>query len=191
VQSHTGPWTYVPDRQVPNVKWVNITQGNYVCANEGKCVAPDLCACTSGWSGFDCRTPICEQGYYKAKQKHYVSGDETTNEVKRFTPFMGNNSYKLQWPYSNPNFTIQFENYTNSNTVIRKIHSFFGVRYYGPQNISTGKFVPTFQGGYRCSIRGNTQWEHEGYVFSHPNYYSRYMNERVQVDGKNYPFGKV
>jgi len=193
-EGHTGPWTYEPDRQVANVNWLNITQGLYVCANGGKCVAPDVCACAPGWIGFDCRTPVCTQGYYKDEQEEYVDGnkfttDNTTNEVDIFLPFMGDNSYRLYWPYSNPNFSIEFEFYEGPSNVSREVREFSGVRYYGEVNFTDkGVFNPVLQGGYRCSIRADTEWETDGYVFTHPNYYSRYMNERVQADGVTYSF---
>jgi hypothetical protein len=50
--------------QVALVEWRNVTQGPYVCANGGNCTAPDICQCAPGWIGFDCRTPVCNQGYY-------------------------------------------------------------------------------------------------------------------------------
>jgi hypothetical protein len=66
--SSTNQWSSaVPspaDRQVAFVSYVNITQGVYVCANGGNCTKPDTCVCAPGWVGFDCRTPICTQGYY-------------------------------------------------------------------------------------------------------------------------------
>lgn len=39
----------------------NVTEGRYVCANGGNCTSPGVCECAAGWSGFDCRTPICSQ----------------------------------------------------------------------------------------------------------------------------------
>ncbi|KAF4318612.1 hypothetical protein BBO99_00007233 [Phytophthora kernoviae] len=39
---------------------VSSGDGCYRCKNGGLCVAPDMCACAEGWSGFDCSTPICE-----------------------------------------------------------------------------------------------------------------------------------
>lgn len=34
--------------------------GCYRCPNGGNCTAPDTCTCAPGWSGYDCRTPVCE-----------------------------------------------------------------------------------------------------------------------------------
>lgn len=34
-------------------------EGIFVCENEGSCVAPDVCTCTDGWSGFYCSVPLC------------------------------------------------------------------------------------------------------------------------------------
>jgi hypothetical protein len=35
-------------------------EGCYRCANNGNCTAPDICTCAKGWTGFDCKTPVCE-----------------------------------------------------------------------------------------------------------------------------------
>lgn len=35
-------------------------QGCFRCANGGNCTAPDVCTCAKGWSGYDCKTPVCE-----------------------------------------------------------------------------------------------------------------------------------
>jgi hypothetical protein len=35
-------------------------EGCYRCANGGNCTAPDVCTCAPGWSGYDCKTPVCE-----------------------------------------------------------------------------------------------------------------------------------
>lgn len=65
----TGPWRapgLAPaDRQVALVTWVREPQGVYACANGGNCTAPDKCRCAPGWVGFDCRTPVCRQGYFE------------------------------------------------------------------------------------------------------------------------------
>ena len=34
-------------------------EGLYQCYNRGSCVSPDVCSCADGWSGFDCKTPLC------------------------------------------------------------------------------------------------------------------------------------
>lgn len=197
---HTGPWTYTEDRQVANVNWLNVSQGLYVCANGGKCVAPDVCTCAPGWIGFDCRTPVCTQGYYKDRYETYVSGQQSslnftleenqniTREIDIFEVFMGNNSYRLTWPYSNPDYSIEFEFYERASTVTRQVRDFRGIRYFGVINFTepNNTFTPELQGGYRCTIRADTQWENEFFVYSHPNYYSRYMDSVVQDDGQVY-----
>ena len=47
--------------KVALVEFYNVTEGRYVCANGGNCTSPGVCECAAGWSGFDCRTPICSQ----------------------------------------------------------------------------------------------------------------------------------
>lgn len=47
--------------KVAMVEYHNVTEGRYVCANGGNCTSPGVCECAAGWSGFDCRTPICSQ----------------------------------------------------------------------------------------------------------------------------------
>ena len=34
-------------------------EGLYECYNGGSCIGPDVCTCRDGYTGFDCRTPIC------------------------------------------------------------------------------------------------------------------------------------
>ena len=186
VNGHTGPWTYTPDRQVAYVQWLNVTQGVYLCANGGNCTAPNICECAPGWMGFDCRTPICTQGYYFRDQKKYVSGLETSAEVYNFRRFLGSNSYRLQWPYSNPNYTIQVERYVNESILVRFTKQQGGKRYFGPADWTNGSHRFTLQGGYRCSIRAWTKWENVDFVFDHPNFYSRYMDAGIQHDHKQY-----
>ena len=186
---HTGPWEYTADRQLANVDWLNVSQGVYVCANGGNCMSPDVCECASGWSGFDCRTPICNQGYYQYQnQSTFVSGEETAAETIRFEPFMGNNTYRLQWPYSNPNYTMLWEAFTADGTdVDRTIYDFGNLRYLsGADTVASGDHGTVGQGGYRCSIRSVTAWENLTFVLSHPNYHSSYMNRQTQNDGFNY-----
>lgn len=189
-EQHTRPWTYIADRQVVFAELQRITQGVYVCANGGNCTAPDVCECAPGWGGFDCRTPICTQGYYHADQPMYVSGLETPDEVADFEEFLGNNSYRLQWPYSNPSFTVVIEQFVNASVIERFPLTFPGVRYLAAHNWSSPSATKQYQGGYRCSIRAWTAWEHRDGVFEHPNYYSRYMDPTVQADGVTYTFWK-
>ena len=53
------------DRQVALTELQRVTQGKYVCANGGSCITPEVCNCSAGWVGFDCRTPVCRQGYFE------------------------------------------------------------------------------------------------------------------------------
>ena len=54
------------DRQVVLVELREIVQGPYVCANGGDCIRPGYCECNSdSWIGFDCRIPVCSQGYHQ------------------------------------------------------------------------------------------------------------------------------
>lgn len=34
-------------------------EGCFRCSNGGNCTAPDICSCADGWTGYDCRTPVC------------------------------------------------------------------------------------------------------------------------------------
>jgi hypothetical protein len=70
--NRTLPWSWQYDRQVAQAQRVSVAQGRYVCANSGKCTAPGVCECAAGWSGFDCRTPICGQGYYDPAQTSFT-----------------------------------------------------------------------------------------------------------------------
>lgn len=182
-EGRTPPYTYIADRQVANVAFYNVSQGVYVCANGGNCTAPDVCECAPGWGGFDCRVPICEQGYYFPEQPTFVSGRETAEEITDFEAFLGDNDYRLQWPYSNDNYNITLEFYRNESIVERVTDTQGGKRYLGQANWSTGFRIPTNQGGYRCSVRALTEWENPEYVHNHPNYFSQYMDKVTQADG--------
>lgn len=52
------------DRQLARVSYELVREGVYVCANGGNCTAPDTCVCAPGWAGFDCRIPVCVNGYF-------------------------------------------------------------------------------------------------------------------------------
>ncbi|ETN04431.1 hypothetical protein PPTG_15095 [Phytophthora nicotianae INRA-310] len=158
------PFLLTSDRQVALVERRRIVQGVYACAHGGSCVAPDVCECASGWAGFDCRTPVCSQGYYSPNQVTYLAAEPTTATHPR-------------QPVTNPTYTATVEQigYTQV-TVTTETRG--GVRY-----------KPT-QGGYACSIRSITEWEKPltpdgspAYYFNHPNYYSRYMDRELSADG--------
>jgi len=51
-------------------------EGCYRCANGGICVAPDLCQCDEGWSGYDCRTPVCNAEATTLIRKQLMTSDE-------------------------------------------------------------------------------------------------------------------
>ncbi len=57
-------------------------QGCFRCSNGGLCVAPDLCQCAKGWSGYDCNTPICQVTATPLMKKQLMTVDE--NKVAIF-----------------------------------------------------------------------------------------------------------
>lgn len=187
---HTPPWKYSADRQLAFVDWMNVSEGVYVCANGGNCLSPDVCECARGWGGFDCRTPICTQGYYHEDQPKFISGEETTNELDRFKVFFGNNSYRLDWPYSNPAYNMTWEQVVpDGSDVIRVVNEFGDIQYWaGADTAAADEHGTIRQGGYRCSIRSVTEWENLTYTLSHPNYFSAYMNLVEQADDKVYSY---
>jgi len=184
----TQPWSYAIDRQVALASLRNVSLGEYVCANGGTCVAPDTCACTSGWIGFDCRTPVCTGGFFEPDQESFVKGTNTPTELEAFDRFLGHNTYRLDpgqdngRGYSNPNATMWIEKFINSTTKIRYNATIGGTRYLSMEN--------HHQGGYSCSIRSVTEWENyrSGFIFEHPNFFSRYMDTKVEMDDEVYTY---
>uniref|UniRef100_K3X6C8 EGF-like domain-containing protein n=1 Tax=Globisporangium ultimum (strain ATCC 200006 / CBS 805.95 / DAOM BR144) TaxID=431595 RepID=K3X6C8_GLOUD len=160
------PFTITSDRQVALVERRDMVQGVYACANNGNCIAPDVCECAAGWIGFDCRTPVCSQGYYVPTQLTFVGADP----VEAAHP---------QHPVSNPTYTalveaIDYDSYTTTTETRGSL-----------------RYLPE-QGGYACSIRSITQWEKPAtigpnaspaYYFDHPNYVSLYMDRTQSADG--------
>ena len=67
----SSPFPSSPDRVVVYVELREIVQGVYGCSNGGSCVEPGKCSCAKDkngkdeWVGFDCRIPVCSQGYYE------------------------------------------------------------------------------------------------------------------------------
>ena len=181
----TQPYKYQLDRQIALVEYRNVTQGAYMCANGGSCIAPDICSCAKGWIGFDCRVPVCESGFYEPDMKSFVQGVKSDEDFAAFQRFLDpRRSYNLDSSHrfsSNPDVTIWVERFENATALERKLVVLNGSRYLAEDGSQ-------FQGGYECSIRSVTEWEdyHSGFVFDHPNYYSRYMEEKREDDGAIY-----
>ena len=155
----------------------------------GNCTSPDVCECAPGWIGFDCRTPVCDNSYYyHSKQKSFVSGLETKTELKIFESYLGNNTHRLTWPYSNQNYSYEREYYVNGSYILRYNSVQLGKRYLSESNWTLGYHIDNYQGGYRCSIRSVTKWENISYLFESPNYYSHYMDKHLQHDGNYYTY---
>ncbi|CAM9757005.1 unnamed protein product, partial [Scytosiphon promiscuus] len=233
----TGPFVWLEDRQVALVEFHNVTEGRYVCANGGNCTLPGVCECAAGWSGFDCRTPICSQvrpprscfcfvsfmrrsrcsrdwcnsgdvlskkkrrqntctivmGYYDPDQEQFVSGNGDSDDLVVFEPFFDADltpGYRLTWPYSNPSYTTEWERFVNQSHLAKAIVEEGGLRYLGPSEWSTNgaERTLTYQGGYYCSVRARTEFENEGFVMDGPDFWSRYMDTKVEEDGETYTF---
>ena len=62
----SSPLPSVSDRQIILVERRGMAQGPYSCANGGFCTSPGQCLCKKDmWTGFDCRIPVCTQGYFE------------------------------------------------------------------------------------------------------------------------------
>ncbi|KAL9185156.1 hypothetical protein ACHAXT_002933 [Thalassiosira profunda] len=180
----TQPYQYLLDRQIALATYRNVTQGAYMCANGGRCVSPDVCSCGEGWIGFDCRVPVCEQGYYEPDLESF-----SEEGLGTFAPFLDpSRPYNLDSSRdfsSNPDVSVEVERFINGSSVERTQVVVDGSQYLAGNESET-------QGGYECSIRSVTQWEdyRSGFILDHPNYYSRYMDEKVEDDGLTYTHWK-
>jgi len=172
------------DRQLVLVEYRSIVQGVYACANGGKCVAPDVCSCARGFIGFDCRTPVCEQGFYDPMQLRMTMTLDDDRALQTFKVFLSDdllydddelNSER----YSNPKVARVVESFVNYTMVERNTIEGGGIPYLALDGL---------QGGYSCSIRSVTQWENASFIHEHPNYYSRYMDSKVEDDDRRYTF---
>ena len=99
---------------------------------------------------------------------------------------MSNSSYRLDpyVGYSNPKVKSWWETFVNSSKIERFDSESGGLPY---------KFLnESDQGGYSCSVRSVTEWEdyRKEFVFEHPNFYSRYMDMKVEADGTKYTHWK-
>ena len=185
----TQPYKYKPDRQIALASYQNITLGAYMCANGGKCVSPDVCSCAKGWAGFDCRVPICEQGYFEADLGSFVENVKSDKDFATMDLFLDpTRTYDLDSSRgfsSNPDVSVWIERFVNTSTVERERVVVNGSQYFAGNESQA-------QGGYECSLRSVSQWEdyRSGYILDHPNYYSRYMDEKVEGDGLVYSHWK-
>jgi hypothetical protein len=126
-KGYSSPWEHIRDRQVALVELVEVAQGPYVCANGGNCSAPDVCTCAPGWIGFDCRTPVCEQGFYEPQQLEFATRDDfSTRGVS------GARAHERQ-PDSNPAYLMEDQNITATD-VVRSMRVYGDIRYLAHQD---------------------------------------------------------
>ena len=112
------------DRQVVLVELREIVQGPYVCANGGDCIRPGYCECDEkSWIGFDCRIPVCDQGYHQPsfQTKHPMFPAALREPLHPDGKTKWNERYKDQGayecsiraytPWENPFYLHQHPNY--------------------------------------------------------------------------------
>lgn len=61
-------------------------EGCYRCANGGICVAPEVCKCTNGWSGFDCTSPVCVAEATPIIREQLMTDDEQMIRIFEIDP---------------------------------------------------------------------------------------------------------
>ncbi len=114
----TNPWSAPSDtssdRMVAIVSWARVGQGVYVCANGGNCTAPNVCKCADGWIGFDCRTPVCTQGYYEPSLRSVYAGQGLYDCSHRAMTQWENDATAagkfLGYMHDHPNYVSHFQN---------------------------------------------------------------------------------
>jgi hypothetical protein len=79
VQGYFDPFCSGPIKGIPQAPG---GEGCYRCPNGGYCTAPDTCTCTEGWTGYDCRTPVCERVATPLERRQLMTFDE--NKVDAF-----------------------------------------------------------------------------------------------------------
>jgi len=142
---------------------------------------------------------VCEQGYWEPEQETFLRGTNVREELRTFESHMGESTYRLDPSYtggnnsiarlldeggkgySNPNYTLVEEMFVNKTWKMR-----FGVEKNGARYRAQSGDNGAYQGGYSCSVRSYTLWENEGGLFEHPNYYSRYMDRKNELDNNTY-----
>jgi hypothetical protein len=120
----SSPSVSSPDRQVVLVELRAVKQGAYVCANGGSCIRPGYCECPKeSWIGFDCRIPVCHQGYHQPsyQEKHPMFPKELRTPLhpdgkgKWTDRYTGQGSYECSirsyTPWENPFYFHRHPNY--------------------------------------------------------------------------------
>eukprot|EP00949_MAST-11_sp_MAST-11-sp1_P001477 g1477.t1 len=132
-----------PDRQVVYVEWRRISQGAYICANSGNCSMPDTCSCdTSNWLGFDCRIPICSNGYHEPTFTDAHAGGSLPGESSINLHPDGRSSWADRYP-GQTGYRCSIRAYTSwENPFLLHEHPNYFSRYQGPSmNSTTGKLI--------------------------------------------------
>ena len=75
-------------------------EGCYTCVNGGICVAPDVCQCAEGWSGYDCKTPICKAIATPLIREQLMTSDERKVRIFEDDPcgMIGFNTLRYEGP---------------------------------------------------------------------------------------------
>ena len=137
----------------------------------------------------------------------FVKGVKSDEDFDTFRPFLDplrHEAYDLDSLHnfsSNPDIPTWIETFLNGTAMERQFAGLAGTQYLALYGINNGLentdyesvgYESHVQGGYECSIRSVTQWEdyRSGFLLDHPNYYSRYMDEKVEGDGEIYSHWK-
>lgn len=93
------------------------------CCNVNWVTSPSRVPCVSPPTAVNywtISTRNTTKGYYESDQNRFVSGNGASDDVDVFEPFLDENassSYRLTWPYSNPNYTMAWERFVNKSYV--------------------------------------------------------------------------
>mmetsp|Transcript_7104 Transcript_7104/g.15396 ORF Transcript_7104/g.15396 Transcript_7104/m.15396 type:complete len:232 (+) Transcript_7104:1469-2164(+) len=68
-------------------------EGCYRCANSGNCTSPDMCDCAEGWTGYDCRTPVCTISANPLIRRQLMTNDEEKIKKYELDPCGSNNDH--------------------------------------------------------------------------------------------------
>lgn len=83
-----------------NVSTAPGREGCYRCANGGICISPDMCQCAEGWTGYDCRTPVCTAEATPLIRKQLMTHDEGKIRIFEEDPcgLVGINTLRAEGP---------------------------------------------------------------------------------------------